>query len=95
MQLDLDDDETRALLKVLMDAIEADGYPLSPRVRVLKDILAKFGDIGGLSPEVTQRLAPLYLAPTYAPATSESVRTAEPGQIQTAVNEAKNQPASG
>ena len=44
MQLDLDDDETRALLKVLMDAIEADGYPLSLRVRVLKDILAKFGD---------------------------------------------------
>ena len=46
MNLDLDDDETRALLNVLVDVIEADKYPLSPRVRLLKDILAKIGEVG-------------------------------------------------
>ena len=33
MQLDLDDAETRALLNVLVEVIEADKYPLSPRIR--------------------------------------------------------------
>ena len=41
MNLDLDDAQTRALLGLLVEAIEADRYPLSPRVRVLRAILAK------------------------------------------------------
>ena len=52
MQLDLSDDETRALLNVLVEVIEADKYPLSPRVRLLRGILAKLGAIGGLPPEL-------------------------------------------
>jgi hypothetical protein len=56
MILDLDDEETRALLNLLTEAIEGDRYPLSPRVRVLRDILVKFGEIGGLPPELAQRL---------------------------------------
>jgi hypothetical protein len=43
MQLDLDDDETLALLNLLVEVIEADRYPLSPRIRMLRQILAKFG----------------------------------------------------
>ena len=31
MQLDLSDEETRALLNLLIDTIEADRYPNSPR----------------------------------------------------------------
>ena len=41
MTLDLSDEETRALLNVLMDAIEDDRYPLSPRVQTLTAILAR------------------------------------------------------
>jgi len=41
---------------VLIETIEAARYPYSPRVRVLKDILTKFGELGGLSPELAQRL---------------------------------------
>jgi hypothetical protein len=33
MQLDLDDVETRALLNLLVEAIEADRYPFQPRIR--------------------------------------------------------------
>jgi hypothetical protein len=33
MQLDLDDEETRALLSLVVEVIEADRYPLSPRVQ--------------------------------------------------------------
>jgi hypothetical protein len=43
MQLDLDDVETRALLNLLTEAIENARYPLSPRIRLLRQILAKFG----------------------------------------------------
>jgi hypothetical protein len=43
MQLDLTDEETFALLNLLMETIEADRYPLSPRIRLLRQILAKFG----------------------------------------------------
>ena len=48
MHLDLTDEETLALLNLLVEAIEADRYPFSPRVRVLHDILAKFGSVGWL-----------------------------------------------
>jgi hypothetical protein len=56
VQLDLNEDEARALLNLLIDAIEADRYPMSPRIRVLRDILAKCGDVGGLPPELAQKL---------------------------------------
>ena len=36
MILDLGDDEARSLLNLLVDAVEGDRYPMSPRVRVLK-----------------------------------------------------------
>ena len=38
MNLKLTDEETRALLNLLVEAIEADRYPFSPRIRVLRDI---------------------------------------------------------
>ena len=47
-------------------AIEADRYPMSRRIRVLKDILMKFGEMGGLSPEMAQRLR-RYTSPPPAP----------------------------
>jgi hypothetical protein len=56
MQLDLTAEETFALLNLLVDTIEADRYPMSPRIRLLREILAKFGELGGLPPELAQRL---------------------------------------
>jgi hypothetical protein len=41
VELDLTDDETAALERLLSDAIDRDRYPLSPRVKTLKGILAK------------------------------------------------------
>jgi hypothetical protein len=41
MILDLTDEETAALARLLIDTIDADRYPLSPRVQVLKAILGK------------------------------------------------------
>jgi hypothetical protein len=41
MQLDLTDDETAALARLLTDTIDADRYPLSPRIQMLKAILRK------------------------------------------------------
>jgi len=56
MHLDLDDEEARALLTLLIDAVESDRYPMSPRIRALRAILTRFGEIGGLEPELAQRL---------------------------------------
>lgn len=42
MQLYLTEEETFALLNLLTATIENDGYPLSPRIRTLWDILVKF-----------------------------------------------------
>ncbi|MBV8132539.1 MAG: hypothetical protein JO282_08535 [Alphaproteobacteria bacterium] len=42
MQIDLDDQEAAVLLAVLNRVIEDDRYPLSPRIRMLHDIRAKF-----------------------------------------------------
>ena len=36
MQLDLTDEETLALLKLLTKIPESDHYPLSPRIRLLR-----------------------------------------------------------
>jgi hypothetical protein len=41
MTLDLTDDETRALVRLLRRAIDEARYPLSPRLDPLKTILAK------------------------------------------------------
>jgi hypothetical protein len=46
MQLDLTDEETLALLNLLMETIEADRYPLSPRIRTLRGILYKCAPMG-------------------------------------------------
>jgi len=39
MHLDLSDDETAALTRLLRKAIDEDRFPLSPRVRTLQGIL--------------------------------------------------------
>ena len=41
MKLDLTDEETDALARLLRDTTDADHYPLSPRVQIWKGILAK------------------------------------------------------
>ena len=56
MILDLSDEEARGLLNLLIDTIEADRYPMSPRIRLLQAILAKCGEVGGLPPELAARV---------------------------------------
>ena len=56
MQLGLTDEETFALLNLLIDTIEADRYPMSPRIRLLRAIVRKFGKVGGLSNDLEQKL---------------------------------------
>jgi hypothetical protein len=41
MQLDLNDDETAALTRLLTNTIGGDRYPLSPRIQTLRAILGK------------------------------------------------------
>ena len=41
MILDLSDEETAALARLLRQTIDDDRYPLSPRIMLLKGILAK------------------------------------------------------
>jgi hypothetical protein len=41
MTLDLTEDETAALARLLTNTTDADRYPLSPRIQLLKGILAK------------------------------------------------------
>jgi hypothetical protein len=71
MHLDLTDDEARALLNLLIDVIEGDRYPNSPRIRLLREILGKCGEVGGLSPELSARLR------RYAPAPPARLPTPE------------------
>ena len=52
MQLDLNDDETAALTRLLTITIDADRYPLSPRIQTLKTILGK------IQPEPTRKPLP-------------------------------------
>ena len=56
MWLDLTNEETFVLLNLLIDAIEADRYPMSPRIRLLREILDKFGEMGPLPPDLAQKL---------------------------------------
>jgi hypothetical protein len=55
MQFDLTDEEAAALLNLLVDTIEADRYPMSPRIRLLREILGKFSEIGSAPPEVAEK----------------------------------------
>jgi hypothetical protein len=41
MHLDLSDEETAVLSRLLSDTIDGDRYPLSPRILTLKSILSK------------------------------------------------------
>jgi hypothetical protein len=41
MHLDLSDDETAALARLLRKAIDDDRFPLSPRIRLLQGVLDK------------------------------------------------------
>jgi hypothetical protein len=41
MTIDLTDEETEALIRALRNVIDADRYPLSPRVQMWEAILAK------------------------------------------------------
>jgi hypothetical protein len=59
MMLDLTDEETDALARMLSRTIDDDRYPLSPRVRTLSGILAK------LKPEPVRE--PLPPPKVYAP----------------------------
>ena len=53
MQLDLGDDEPAALIGELDAIVTNDCYPLSPRIEALRAILVKFGEMGGLPPDLT------------------------------------------
>ena len=52
MTLDLTEDETAALARLLTNTIDADRYPLSPRIQLLTGILAK------IRPEPTREPLP-------------------------------------
>jgi hypothetical protein len=50
MMLDLTDEETAALARLLSQTIDNDRYPLSPRVQTLKTILGKIRPEPGREP---------------------------------------------
>jgi hypothetical protein len=58
VQLDVTDEETRALVNLLVETIEADRYPLSPRVQLLRQILARFRTDGTGPPTSEERVIP-------------------------------------
>jgi hypothetical protein len=67
MQLELSDEETFALLNVLVEAIEADKFQLSPRVQILRAILAMFGPMGPAPPPPERPPTPEEREPGRAP----------------------------
>jgi hypothetical protein len=66
MNLDLSDDEAAALVALLTRTVADDRYPLSPRVRTLKAILAK------IRPEPVRE--PLPPPKVYAPPRANAAR---------------------
>jgi hypothetical protein len=66
MHLDLSDDKAAALTKELNAIVENDRYPLSPRIRTLRGILAK------LQPEPVRK--PLPPPKVYAPPRATAAR---------------------
>ena len=72
MHLDLSDDETAALVQELHAIVENDHYPLSPRIRTLRGILAK------LRPEPVHK--PLPPPKVYAPPRATAARRRRSGR---------------
>jgi hypothetical protein len=66
MHLDLSDDETAALARLLSDTIDGDRYPLSPRILTLKTILSR------IKPQPVRE--PLPPPKTYAPPRASAAR---------------------
>jgi hypothetical protein len=66
-QIELTDEEMRALLSLLVETIEADRCPFSPRIRVLRDILAKFGEMAPKPPPPARPPTPEERNPERAP----------------------------
>ena len=71
MVLDLTDEETTALARLLSDAIGGDRYPLSPRIQTLKAIRAK------IRPKPARE--PLPAPKRYAPARATASRRRSSG----------------
>ena len=72
MIIDLNDKETAALARLLTTTIDGERYPLSPRIQMLKAILAK------MRPEpVREPLPPLK---QYAPPRATSARRRRAGR---------------
>jgi hypothetical protein len=69
MHLELSDDEVVALIRELADIVENDRYPLSPRIRTLRAILAK------LRPEPARE--PLPPPKVYEPPRTTATRSAD------------------
>jgi hypothetical protein len=67
MHLDLTEEETFALLNLLTETIENDRYPLSPRIRTLRSILAKFGPMAPAPPPPARPPTPEECAPSRRP----------------------------
>jgi hypothetical protein len=67
MQLHLTEEETFALLNLLTQTIEYDRYPLSPRIRTLRGILAKFGPMAPPPPPPARPPTPQERNPLRAP----------------------------
>ena len=81
MILDLSDEQARAPLNLLIDTIEADRFPNSPRIRLLRQILGQCGEVGGLPPELAARLRRYGPQPPARPPTPEERDPARrPGQ---------------
>jgi hypothetical protein len=66
-RLELADEETFALLNLLVETIEADKFPLSPRVQILRAILAKFGPMAAAPPPPARPPTPEERDPGRAP----------------------------
>jgi hypothetical protein len=58
-------------LNRLTEAIENDRYPLSPRIRLLRAILAKFGELGPAPPPPARPPAPEERDPRGSPSVCE------------------------
>jgi hypothetical protein len=67
VNLELTDEETRALLNLLVEAIEADRFLFSPRIRVLREILEKFGKMAPQPPPPDRPPTPEERDPGRAP----------------------------
>jgi hypothetical protein len=57
MTLDLTEEETAALARLLTNTIDADRYPLSPRIQLLKGMLAKIQPEPERQPSPSRSLA--------------------------------------